>query len=126
MIPFIDDIRAIARKLGRTPSTISRELRHNAATRGSLDYRASTRNGVPTGRQNGRGRVSWRPTRCCATMCRRAPKGTDLSRRTIGELEAVAHTMKTRPRKTLGWKTPAEVLDQFLAEQYEPSVATTG
>jgi IS30 family transposase len=35
-------VRAIARTLGRSPSTISRELRRNAATRGGqLDYRAS-------------------------------------------------------------------------------------
>lgn len=35
-------IREIARQLGRSPSTISRELRRNAATRcGKLDYRAS-------------------------------------------------------------------------------------
>lgn len=35
-------VRAIARALGRAPSTISRELRRNAATRGGrLDYRAS-------------------------------------------------------------------------------------
>src|ERR1700712_3790740 len=33
----------IARRLGRVPSTISRELRRNAATRsGNLDYRATT------------------------------------------------------------------------------------
>src|ERR1700716_4351696 len=36
-------VRAIARNLGRSPSTISRELRRNAATRGGyLDYRALT------------------------------------------------------------------------------------
>jgi IS30 family transposase len=35
-------IRAVARLLGRSPSTISRELRRNAATRGGkLEYRAS-------------------------------------------------------------------------------------
>ena len=35
-------VREIARQLGRDPSTISRELRRNAATRGGkLDYRAS-------------------------------------------------------------------------------------
>ena len=35
-------MREIARRLGRSPSTISRELRRNAATRGGkLDYRAS-------------------------------------------------------------------------------------
>jgi IS30 family transposase len=45
------------------------------------------------------------------------PKGTDLSRHTDRELVAVAHSINTRPRKTLGWKTPAEVLDQFLTKQ---------
>jgi IS30 family transposase len=35
-------VRAIAREVGRSPSTISRELRRNAATRGGkLEYRAS-------------------------------------------------------------------------------------
>ena len=42
------------------------------------------------------------------------PKGTDLSRYTPDELAAVALALNTRPRKTLGWKTPAEVLDQVL------------
>ncbi|NKJ00908.1 IS30 family transposase [Novosphingobium sp. SG707] len=54
------------------------------------------------------------------------PKGTDLSNHNTRELDAVAHTLNTRPRKTLGWKTPAEALDQFLAGQYEASVAMTG
>jgi Helix-turn-helix domain len=36
-------VREIARRVGRSPSTISRELKRNAATRsGSLTYRAST------------------------------------------------------------------------------------
>ena len=36
-------VRGIARRLGRAPSTISRELRRNAATRGGgLEYRATT------------------------------------------------------------------------------------
>ena len=36
-------VREIGRRLGRSPSTISRELRRNAATRGGiLEYRAST------------------------------------------------------------------------------------
>ena len=36
-------VRRIARRLGRSPSTISRELRRNAATRsGGLEYRATT------------------------------------------------------------------------------------
>jgi IS30 family transposase len=54
------------------------------------------------------------------------PKGTDLSRHSTEELAAVAHALNTRPRKTLGWKTPIEALDQFLDQQYDGGVATTG
>ena len=53
------------------------------------------------------------------------PKGTDVSRWTAEELEAVAHTLNTRPRKTLGWKTPAEVLDEHLRLAQQASVAST-
>jgi transposase, IS30 family len=36
-------VREIARRVGRSPSTISRELGRNAATRGGLlEYRATT------------------------------------------------------------------------------------
>lgn len=42
------------------------------------------------------------------------PKGTDLSRYSPGDLEAVALALNTRPRKTLGWLTPAEALKQVL------------
>jgi len=41
-------------------------------------------------------------------------------------LAAVAATLNARPRKTLGWKTPAEALDQCLAEINKHRVATTG
>jgi IS30 family transposase len=54
------------------------------------------------------------------------PKGTDLSWHTLDALEAVAHAVNTRPRKTLGWKTPAEALDQLLADVHGKGVATTG
>ena len=42
------------------------------------------------------------------------PKGTDLSRHSREDLNAVALALNTRPRKTLGWKTPAETLDELL------------
>jgi IS30 family transposase len=54
------------------------------------------------------------------------PKGTDLSRHGTNELRAVAHALNTRPRKTLGWQTPAESLDQVLKQDIIESVATTG
>lgn len=43
------------------------------------------------------------------------PKGTELSRHSSGDLDAVALALNTRPRKTLGWKTPAEALDELLS-----------
>ena len=43
------------------------------------------------------------------------PRGTDLARHSADDLAAVAAALNTRPRKTLGWKTPAEVLDEYLA-----------
>lgn len=42
------------------------------------------------------------------------PKGTDLSRWSEQEIQAVAQTLNNRPRKTLGWKTPAEALNEYL------------
>lgn len=54
------------------------------------------------------------------------PKGTDLSTHSPETLAAVASTLNGRPRKTLGWKTPAEALDQCLAQIDKPFVATTG
>ena len=42
------------------------------------------------------------------------PKGTDLSRWSAEDIAAVAATLNERPRKTLGWKTPAEALNDYL------------
>ena len=53
------------------------------------------------------------------------PKGTDLTRHTAEDLAAVAATLNSRPRKTLGWKTPAEALDEYLQSSHQASVATT-
>jgi IS30 family transposase len=56
------------------------------------------------------------------------PKGTGLSRYSADELAAVTATLNSRPRKTLGWTTPAETLDAFLhsSQLNQRDVATTG
>jgi len=53
------------------------------------------------------------------------PKGTDLSRWSAEELEAVAFTLNNRPRKVLNWRTPAEVFNEQLQSLQQDGVATT-
>ena len=53
------------------------------------------------------------------------PKGTDLSRWSASDLEAVAATLNSRPRKTLSWKTPTEALTDQLRSISTVGVATT-
>jgi IS30 family transposase len=52
------------------------------------------------------------------------PKGTDLSAHSAEALAAVAATLNSRPRKTLGWRTPAEAFDALLRSGHT-GVATT-
>ncbi len=53
------------------------------------------------------------------------PKGTDLSRWNANQLAGVAHTLNTRPRKTLGWKTPQEEY-KHQVRLTQAGVASTG
>ena len=43
------------------------------------------------------------------------PKGTDLSVYAQEDLDAIADSLNTRPRQTLGWMTPLQILAQVLA-----------
>lgn len=148
-------VRAIARALGRDPSTISRELRRNAATRGGkLDYRASVAQwkaelfarrpkvaklaANPQLREYVQERLSGQIRRPDGSVVvgpvspqwigRNKPHRKDrrwVSGWTPDDLAAVAHALNTRPRKRLGWRTPAEALDEHLHLLQTGSVATT-
>ena len=54
------------------------------------------------------------------------PKGTDLARWNNDDLAAVAAALNARPRKVLGWRTPAEAFDEHLRSLQQAGVATTG
>ena len=49
----------------------------------------------------------------------------DLSRWSAEDLEAVALALNNRPRKSLDWKTPAEVFDEQIRTLKQSGVATT-
>lgn len=53
------------------------------------------------------------------------PEGTDLNRHRQDDLDAIAHTLSTRPRKSLAWKTPAKAFNDHLNSLHATGVATT-
>ena len=53
------------------------------------------------------------------------PKGADLSRWSSEDIDAVAATINSRPRKVLGWRTPTEALNEHLRSLQQPGAATT-
>ncbi len=53
------------------------------------------------------------------------PKGTDLSQHSSDDLQAVAIALNGRPRKALGWRPPAEAMDELMTTAQNQPVAST-
>ncbi len=99
-------VRVIARRLGRSPSTISRELRRNAVDpQRPVEYRATTRSGTRSGAPPPQGRQTRRRTTALARL-RAGPAGRhDQATRTATQVagpgrcdgSAVATGVASRP-----------------------------
>jgi IS30 family transposase len=53
------------------------------------------------------------------------PKSADLRQLDQAGPDAIAAELNSRPRKTLGWRTPAEALNELLHSGPQAGVATT-
>jgi transposase, IS30 family len=114
---------AIADAIGTMPDQLRRSLTWDQGAEMAQHAQLRIDTGVEISAQPLAARLQREHERPAAAVF---PKGTDLARHTRGDLEAVASALNTRPRKTLGWKTPAEALDELLhSVEQDSGVATT-
>src|SRR5262249_39564814 len=59
--------------------------------------------------------AAWQQRNTNGLLRQYLPKSTDLSQCTLRELDAIARSLNTRPRQTLGWMTPSQAFANAVA-----------
>ena len=99
-------VRAIAEQTGRSPATISRELRRNRDP-GSGQYRPLPRMSWLCGGGPGRGRARSPLIRCCGNSCGRGWGGGGARSRSARRWAVSSTASRTRPRRAAGSRRQA-------------------
>jgi hypothetical protein len=60
-----------------------------------------------------------------SSIVRNGSSRNGLPRWNADDIAAIAHTLNTRPRKTLGWRTPAEAFSKHLHSLHQAGAART-
>lgn len=107
--------RAIVRKLASFPRTLRRTLTFDRGKEGAQHQRISRELNLLTYFCDPY--TSWQKgavENVIGLVRQYLPKGMDLSATTPAQLKVIERKLNTRPRKSLGWNTPQEVLSSHL------------